>query len=125
MGAIIGAIIGSVTTIFVFWYSQYRTSRRKLLDRLMLLKHDLQGETYPLNNDMTDSEPETWNKSFKNIWTLYNSFMDWAPFHRKCRMHKAWNQYKNDTIDGYQTFLTEPESKEDFVHKIDNLINSM
>ncbi len=121
----IGAVIGSFATFIIYRHSQYMASRRKLLNRLELLRHGLQGGTYPLNKGLDGTTPKTWNESFKIIMTLYNSVMDWAPFYRKCRIQKAWEQYKNDTIDGHETFLTEPENDKEFIDRIDTFIKSL
>jgi hypothetical protein len=102
---IFGVIIGACLSFAINRRNQYTVSRRKLLDRLLLLKHDLQGGTNFIFSHIHGTTPETWNESFKDILILYNNVVDWAPFYRKCKLRKAWNQYKGNITNEYLLIL--------------------
>lgn len=115
---IMGVIIGAYLSFAINRRNQYKTFVRKLLDRLMLLRHDLQGGTNFILSHIHGTTPETWDESFKDIWILYNSVVDWAPFYRKYKIRKAWNQYKGNITSEDLLFMAEPQNKEEFIHRI-------
>ena len=122
-GAILGAAIGSITTIFIYWYGQHKASRRKLLDKLLLLKDDVWWNC-KVN---TTQSTKIWNNSLNDILIFYNTVYDWSLPCQRIRLKKAWKKYKGEIKGTKDETLTksQPKDKEDFIHKINTLIDSL
>lgn len=74
---LIGSVIGVIVTIGLYWYNRYISTRRALVDRLTILLHDVHW-----NCDKSDIF-KTWDASLKDIWVLYNAFMDFATYQKR------------------------------------------
>ena len=89
---LIGALIGIVVTVMLYWHSRYTSTKRALSDRLTILRHDVWW-------NRTDSEVfKMWDASLKEIWLLYNALFDFAPFWKRRRIRtprsKSPSRYK-------------------------------
>lgn len=121
----IGSVIGVVVTIGLYWHSRYISTKRSLVDRLSILLHDVHWNC---------SDPDvhkTWDTSLKDIWVLYNAFMDFAPPIKRGRVRNVWENYKGGGHDTAKKLANDgiivdskasPKDKNEFLHKISSFI---
>ena len=129
LSGFIGVAFGVATTIFLYWFNRYTTARHALIDRLLLLKHDVHWDCNP--SDVF----KTWDASLKEVWLLYNAFIPIAPpILRRGRVRKAWRDYKGEDHDTMKKLANEgiivdskaaPKNKEEFLHKIDSFLKAL
>ena len=125
---LIGSILGVAVTIGLYWHSRYISTKRVLIDMLSILLHDVHWNC---------SEPDvfkTWDASLKEIWVLYNAFMDFAPPIKRGRVRRVWENYKGEDHDTVEKFANEgrivdskasPKNKDEFLHKIGSFIKAL
>lgn len=118
-----GVFIGSFITVIIYWHSNYKSTKRKFIDKLTILKDDVWWNCQ-VN---TTQYSKMWNNSLKDILLLYNSVYDWSLPCKRTRLQKAWKEYKGEIKGAKDETLTksQPKDKDDFIHRIDNLINSL
>jgi hypothetical protein len=75
-----------------------------------------------------------WNETLKEIWALYNAFMDFAPPIKRGRVRKAWKNYKGEDRNVAEKLADQgiivdsklpPKNKEEFLHKIASFIKAV
>jgi hypothetical protein len=123
---LIGALAGVISTLCLYWYNRYSSAKRNFSDKLIFLKHDVW-----YNCDDTKVF-EVWNESLKDIWILYNAFVDVAPPRKRKKVTKAWGVYKGIDHKIMETFKGQvfdsklpPKNREEFLHKITILLETL
>lgn len=125
---LVGSIIGVIITITLYWHSRYIVTRRALVDRLIILRHDVFW-------DCSDGDVfKQWNSTLKEIWLLYNAFMDFVPPLQRKRICKAWKEYKGEDTDTINELYSQeiivdnkkpPKSKKDFLRHVNFFIKTL
>jgi len=125
---IIGALIGVAITVILYWHSRYISTKRALIDRLSILKHDVFWNCY--DQDIF----RTWDVSLKEIWLLYNAVFDFVPFWKRTSMQNAWGNYKGEDCDTVKKLSNQgiivdskmaPKNKDEFLHRINSFLQAL
>lgn len=116
-----GVFIGSIITVILYWHSNYKSAKRRFVDKLIILKNDV---WWNCKRDTTQSY-KIWDGSLQDILLLYNAVHDWTFLCKRIRLEKAWKRYKGEVKGAKDETLTKspPKDKDDFIHRIDNLLN--
>ncbi|MFH0771291.1 MAG: hypothetical protein V1933_01570 [Candidatus Omnitrophota bacterium] len=124
----IGSVIGVIATIGLYWHSRYISTKRAIVDRLSILQHDVYW------NYSESDVFKTWDASLKEIWVLYNAFMDFAPPIKKGKACRAWKNYKGEDQKTIKELANEgwivdnkkpPKNKNEFLYKIYSFIKAL
>jgi len=119
IGAALGALAGSATTIGIYWHSNISSARLRLNTKLALFRHHIWWDV------KDDNVYKDWAGSLADLWELYHAYYIWALFWNKKRLDLAWQGYKGTSAE---LVAITPDSKrppsgrQELLNRIDALL---
>ena len=87
------AILGVIASFALYYYAQYKSTKRQLKDYLLFLSHDVW-------NKCDEGEHRVlFNSTLKELWALYNAAYEYTPYWKRKELEKAWWAYRGFSSD--------------------------
>ena len=124
---LVGALLGILCTLLLYWHGRYSSTRRVLADRLIILRHDVWWNC----KDNVDDVFKTWDASLKELWILFNAHYEFALFWKRRSVCKAWEKYKGSDLEIQKNLpdvadtKMNPKSKPEFIQNINTFLEAL
>ncbi|WP_157693962.1 hypothetical protein [Opitutus sp. GAS368] len=122
VGAVVGAVAGSFTTVVVYWHSNISSARLRLKNKLTLFRHHVWWDI------KDDNVFKDWDGSLADLWEIYHAYYLWSPFWKKNGLDKAWRNYKGtneERVALNRDSKRPPAGRQDLLERIDSLIGAL
>jgi hypothetical protein len=122
IGAVLGAVAGSATTIAIYWHSNISSARLRLKNKLTLLRHHIWWDV------KDDAVFKDWEGSLADLWEMYHVYYSWSLFWKKKKLDRAWYGYKgtNEEMVAITPDSKRPPSgRKDLLDRINSLLEAL